>query len=89
MASCELNDFNARHGSQEVPPLSALKSFNAQLAVHYPTYTMVVCQHWQVKAVNDVCSTISDRKSKNDSYFRQLRLISASILPTSNQTLFI
>ncbi len=27
-----------------LPPRSALKSFNARLAVDYPTYSMVICQ---------------------------------------------
>ncbi len=56
MASCALNYLNARHGGQE--PLnakqSALKSFIAQLAMHYPAYNMVICQDLKVKAVNDV-----------------------------------
>ncbi len=47
---------------------------------------MVICQHWQVKAVTDVCSKICDRKGKNYGYFRQLQLVSSSILPTSNRT---
>ncbi len=53
--------------------------------MHCPIYTMVICQHWQVKAV-DVCSAIFDWKGKNGSYFCQLRLIRSSIRPASNQT---
>ncbi len=75
MTSCALNDFNARRGGQEPPD-----------AMHYPVYTFVICQHLQVKAVNDVCSTIFNRKGKNYGYFRQIRLISSSILPALNQT---
>ncbi len=33
---------------------SALKLFNAHLAVHYPAYTLVICKHLQGKAVNVV-----------------------------------
>lgn len=29
-----------------LPPWSAFKSFNAQLAVDYPVYTMGICQHF-------------------------------------------
>ncbi len=38
------NDFNARCGVCVgwLPPRSALKSFNAQLAMHYPAYTTVI-----------------------------------------------
>ncbi len=48
MASCALNDLNARRGGEEPPdakrrpPRSAFKSFNAQLAVDYPAYAMVI-----------------------------------------------
>ncbi len=45
------------------PTTSTLKSFNAQLAMHY---TNVICQHWKVKSVNDICSAIFDLKRKND-----------------------
>lgn len=51
--------------------------------MHYPIYTMVFCQYWQLKAINGVCSAIFDSKDKNVS---QLWLVSASILPASNQT---
>ncbi len=45
MASRALKDFNARRGGKEWLPLrSALKSFNARLAVDYPAYSMVICQ---------------------------------------------
>ncbi len=32
------------HSSGRLPPRSAFKSFNAQLAVDYPAYAMVICQ---------------------------------------------
>ncbi len=46
---------------------------------HLPSYR-------QVKTSIALCSAIFDRKGKNYGYFRQLWLISASILPASNQT---
>lgn len=42
---------------QKKPLQSAFNSFIAQLAVDYPDYTMVICQHSQLKAVIDVYST--------------------------------
>ncbi len=65
-----------------------IKSFNARLAVDYPAYCMVICQVIdKLKLVLLlICSAIFDRMGKNDSYFHQLRLVSASILPASNQT---
>ncbi len=43
--------FNARRGGKEppdakrwLPPQSALKSYNARLAIDYPAYSMVICQ---------------------------------------------
>ncbi len=35
-------------------PRSAFKSFNAQLAVGYPAYAMVICQHSHIKNVNNI-----------------------------------
>ncbi len=40
--------------------------------MHYPANTMIICQHWQVNAVYDVCSAIFDQKGKNDGYFHQV-----------------
>ncbi len=55
MASCALNDLNVRREGKE--PLdvqrSAFKSFNAQLAIDYPAYAMVICQHSHIKDVNN------------------------------------
>ncbi len=44
---------------------------------HLPSYR-------QVKTSIALCSAIFDWKGKNDGYFRQLWLVSASILPSSN-----
>lgn len=51
------------------------KSFNAQLAMDNPAYTMVICKHWQLKTVVAVCRkfAIFDRKGQIDGYFQQLR----------------
>ncbi len=38
-----------------LPPRSAFKSFNAQLAIDYPAYAMVICQHSHIKDVNNIC----------------------------------
>ncbi len=46
--------------------VDALKMFNPQLAMHYPTYA------WSF-ANNDVCSGIFVQKGKNDGYLCQLR----------------
>ncbi len=62
MASCALNDLNARRGGEEPrsvsggssPPRRAFKSFNTQLAIDYPAYAMVICQHSHIK-VNFIC----------------------------------
>ncbi len=44
MASCALKDLNVRCGGEEPPDAQrSLKSFNAQLAVDYPAYAMVIC----------------------------------------------
>ncbi len=49
---------------------SGAHHFSAELTVHYAAYTMAICQHWQVKAVNDVRrSAIFDQKGNNDGYF--------------------
>jgi len=72
MASCVLQSFNAQHGGIQI--------VNPQLAMDYPAFTMVICQHWQLKAV---CGTMFVWECKNYSYFRQLR---SSILLALNQT---
>lgn len=51
------------------PTRSALKSLNAQLAVHYPAYTIIICQ---VKAVINVNSVIFGQMGENDIYFCQI-----------------
>ncbi len=38
-----------------LPPRSAFKSFNAQLAIDYPAYAIVICQHSHIKDVNNIC----------------------------------
>ncbi len=47
MASCALNDLNAWRGGEEPP--------DVQLAVDYPAYAMVICQHSHIKDVNNIC----------------------------------
>ncbi len=32
-----------------------LNDLNAQLAVDYPAYAMVICQHSHIKDVNNIC----------------------------------
>ncbi len=46
--------------------VDALKMFNPQLAMHYPTYA------WSF-ANNNVCSVIFDQKGNSYCYLRQLR----------------
>ncbi len=42
---------------------------STQLAVNYPSYTMVIRQHWYIKAINDVCNAIFDQKGKKYDWF--------------------
>ncbi len=55
MASCALNDLNARRGGKEPPDAQCTQIKLNQLAVDYPAYAMVICQHSHIKDVNNIC----------------------------------
>ncbi len=64
-----------------------LKSVNARLAIDYSAYSMVICQVIdKLKVILLFAAQYLTRNGKNDGYFRQLWLVSTSILPASNQT---
>ncbi len=77
MASCALNYFNSRSGGQEplnAKYINALKSFKAQLAMHYPPYTMVNCELFAAQYLTGRVK------------MAVISSVNASILPASNQT---
>ncbi len=57
------------HSNILMHDVETLKSFNAQLAVDYPAYSMVICQ---VKDKVTLVMLILYRMGENDSYFCQL-----------------
>ncbi len=78
-----------RHALAEggwLPPRSALKSFNARLAVDYPAYSMVICQVIDKLKLVLLFAAQYLTDWVKITVFRQLRLVSTSILPASNQT---
>ncbi len=64
-----------------------LKSVNARLAIDYSAYSMVICQVIdKLKVILLFAAQYLTRNGENYGYFRQLWLVSTSILPASNQT---